>query len=288
MVIDHNDISQIEDDEISLYDIFLVLKRRAILILSIFLITLLAAGTISFVMTPVYRSSFIIKGPVTSYSNYPQAFVISPEESGKLIKALDKAVADKRITELSNFLKISANNANKIVSFEAILPVDDTKNYIETVINIEDPTLIVSIKDGIMGYLNQNKYVSERINLTRKSLMRRKKAMQAKINEIDDFKNILTEQIKSGKRNNLGFNPMLMESDVMNLRQELNDIEDRIQLLKGFEVVVEPFIPTNPVKPKKILNMAVAGIISLFLGVLIAFFMESLDKSRKRVNKTIT
>jgi len=285
MVDEHTDTALIEEDEIDLYDIFLILKRRSRLILSIFLIAVLATGIISFIMTPVYRSSFLIKGPVIFYGNNRPAPVISPEESEKLIEKLNKAVEEKTIAHLSDLLKISANNAMKLISLDTNTPADRWKNFIEIVIEIKDPTLIVSIKDGIVGYLNRNEYYKERITLTRTNMIRRKQGMQAKITEIDEFKNILTEQIKSGEMNNLGFNPMVMERDVINLRQELNDIEDRIQLLRGFEVVVEPFISAKPVKPKKILNMAVAGIISLFIGILLAFFMERLEKSRNCLNQ---
>jgi len=81
---------------------------------------------------------------------------------------------------------------------------------------------------------------------------------------------------------------MIMARDVINLRQELNGIKDRIQLLRGFEVVIEPYIPEAPAKPNKILNVATAGTISLYFGALLAFFMEWLEQGRKQVNKTTT
>jgi LPS O-antigen subunit length determinant protein (WzzB/FepE family) len=284
----YTDSTNVEDDEIDLYDIFLVLKKRSRFILSVFLITVLAAGIVSFIMTPVYNSSFIIKGPVIFFANNRTAPLISTEEQGKLIDELNNAVKEGMIAHIADLLKISADNAMKIRLLYTKIPKDSWKNYIEIVMEIEDPTIIVSIKDGINGYLNRNEYVSERQNLTRSNLIRRKKEIQKKINEIDEFKNILTAQIKQGKRENLGFNPMVMERDVINLRQELNDIEDKIQLVKGFEIMVEPFIPEKPAKPRKILNIAAAGIISLFFGVLLVFFMEWKEKSRKRVNKTNT
>ena len=284
MANENNGTVPIEDDEITLHELLLILKKKSLIISSIFLITVFAAAIISFIITPVYRSSIVIKGPVTSYNITPQASVISTDESGKLINVLINAVEEKNTAELSSLLKISDNNAKQIVSFDTILPTDPLKNFIEIIIEVEDPSLIATIKDGIIRYLNENKYVNERITLIKTNLNRRKQEMHDKINEIVKFKNILTKQIKSGKVNNLGFNPMLMERDIINLRQELNDIEDKIHLLRGFEVVVEPFIPKNPAKPKKIQNMAVAGIISLFFGVLVAFFMEWLEKNKAYSN----
>ena len=74
------------DDEIDLYELCLVLKKRYKLILGIFVIAVLMAGVISFRMTPVYRSSFIVRIPtVPTRSNET---IISAAETEKMINEL--------------------------------------------------------------------------------------------------------------------------------------------------------------------------------------------------------
>jgi uncharacterized protein involved in exopolysaccharide biosynthesis len=48
------------------------------------------------------------------------------------------------------------------------------------------------------------------------------------------------------------------------------------------EVIDYPILPDKPVKPKKKLMVAVAGITSIFLGIFIAFFLEWLENIKKR------
>ncbi len=48
------------------------------------------------------------------------------------------------------------------------------------------------------------------------------------------------------------------------------------------EVIDYPILPDKPVKPKKKLMVAVAGVSSLFLGIFVAFFLEWLENIRKR------
>jgi uncharacterized protein involved in exopolysaccharide biosynthesis len=48
------------------------------------------------------------------------------------------------------------------------------------------------------------------------------------------------------------------------------------------EVIDYPILPDKPVKPKKKLMVAVAGITSIFLGIFIVFFLEWLENIKKR------
>ena len=69
--------------------------------------------------------------------------------------------------------------------------------------------------------------------------------------------------------------------DIKNLKKEIEWEKSELERLKttknlisNVRVVQKPNISFNPVAPKKKLNIAVAGVLGLFLGILLAFFQE--------------
>ncbi|MBA3061227.1 MAG: hypothetical protein FP832_06240 [Nitrospirae bacterium] len=57
-------------------------------------------------------------------------------------------------------------------------------------------------------------------------------------------------------------------------------IEQALNRPKGVEMLEKPYILKNPVKPKIKMNIALAGIISLFSGIFLAFFAEYVERIR--------
>jgi LPS O-antigen subunit length determinant protein (WzzB/FepE family) len=265
------------DDEIDLYELCLVLKKRAKLILGILLGAVLLTGVISFMMTPVYRSSFIVRMPTVS--TLSKETIISAAETEKIINGL-KGLRDKRNKDLSERLEINENKIHDLVSLTAKVP-GNQENFVEITTDVYDPSLVSKLRTGVIDYLNRNQYVKERIALERKNLIQMEQEIQTRIDGIDGLKDFVVNQIKKGRIRDLGFNPIDLDKTVIDLKQRLYDTENDLQLLKGFEVAVEPTIPQKPVKPKKVLYMALAGITSLFISIFIAFIMEWAEWNKK-------
>jgi LPS O-antigen subunit length determinant protein (WzzB/FepE family) len=265
------------DDEIDLYELCLVLKKRAKLILGILLGAVLLTGVISFMMTPVYRSSFIVRMPTVS--TLSKETIISAAETEKIINGL-KGLRDKRNKDLSERLEINENKIHDLVSLTAKVP-GNQENFVEITTDVYDPSLVSKLRTGVIDYLNRNQYVKERIALERKNLIQMEQEIQTRIDGIDGLKDFVVNQIKKGRIRDLGFNPIDLDKTVIDLKQRLYDTENDLQLLKGFEVAVEPTIPQKPVKPKKVLYMALAGITSLFISIFIAFIMEWAERNKK-------
>jgi capsular polysaccharide biosynthesis protein len=55
--------------------------------------------------------------------------------------------------------------------------------------------------------------------------------------------------------------------------------------VSGIYVVDEAIVPTTPVKPRKLLNTAIAGILGLFVAVGIAFILEHMDTTFKTLEE---
>lgn len=59
-------------------------------------------------------------------------------------------------------------------------------------------------------------------------------------------------------------------------------MEQAIKNLKGVEIVKQPYISNKAVKPKIKMNIALAGITSLFAGIFLAFFIEYVERIRNK------
>jgi len=264
-------------DEIDLYYLYLIVKKRFILIAGIVLSAVLVTGVISVLMSPVYRSSFIIR--VFSGSDTAMNPIISTGEMEKIISELDLLRKERQLNELSTRLTMNGEQIKNVVKFDAKTP-RDTKDLVEITVDVYDRGLIPDLKNGIVQYLNQNPYVNERIAMWKENNLHQKAELQAKIQEIDDLKNFVIVQIKKDRAKYLGFNPLQLDGEVINLRQRLRDLENSIKLLRGFEVTVEPVIPNKPIKPNVTRIILATLVIALFIGVAITFFIERHEREK--------
>ncbi|MDL1989127.1 MAG: hypothetical protein LWX08_16130, partial [Deltaproteobacteria bacterium] len=80
-----------------------------------------------------------------------------------------------------------------------------------------------------------------------------------------------------------------MSSEVEQLKQDMNDINteiNRLNIEKSYiehiKLISKPEASTSPIKPKKELNIALAGVVGFMLAVFIAFFAEYIKKSKEK------
>jgi len=108
--------------------------------------------------------------------------------------------------------------------------------------------------ENLYSRINSLKIEIENQNLTINSLERTK----------DDY---------NSQINSLRTNIESLNSQINSLRASLDDV-------KPTKVLKSPTISERPVKPNKKLNIAIAGILGLFVGVFLAFGKEWWEKSR--------
>jgi capsular polysaccharide biosynthesis protein len=73
-----------------------------------------------------------------------------------------------------------------------------------------------------------------------------------------------------------------MDTKISNVTQKIATLNIRKSEIEGVRIVQQPLSSFRPVKPKKTLNMAIAGIASLFFSVFLAFFLEWIEKGKAR------
>ncbi len=96
--------------------------------------------------------------------------------------------------------------------------------------------------------------------------------------------NSLPEKRLNIERLNLQFS--LLKNVFISLYREyeIAKLQEKKETL-AFDVIDEPYIPKKPVKPKKKLILAVAGVSGLFLGVFLAFFIEWIENVKREHNR---
>ncbi len=202
-------------EEISLTELFLILRKRIQIIILITIISIVTSAIISFfILDPQYQTfTTLMVGKPKDYQSYNDRLDYNEvllnqklvSTYGELVKT--RAVADEVIRNLN--LDISYETFKDKVNVNL---VEDTEIIRLEVID-EDPELAVEIA-----------------NETAEVFMKK-------------VRNIMR--------------------------------------VENIQVIDEAQIPDKPVKPKPMLNMAIAGVLGLMIGVFITFLLEFLDNTIK-------
>ncbi|WP_457623693.1 Wzz/FepE/Etk N-terminal domain-containing protein [Persephonella sp.] len=261
-----------EEDEIDLYDLWLTIKRKSKMVISITVLFLILSIIFIVLSEPVYRASFIVK--------VPSSF-ISPQETKNIIGNLEKIRKENRFDELSDLLDVSENVVSKIDSMVAS-EVRKSKDLLKITLNVYDPGIIGNLSYKILDYLNDNRFVKERIEIKKEEILFSITETKKRIREIETIKSKILNALEKGNFNDFGFNPADLDKTVLTFKEKVKKLENQLKLLRGYEIVVEPVIPERPIKPKKDIIIALSSVSGLILGVFLAFFTEWIENARKR------
>jgi len=71
-----------------------------------------------------------------------------------------------------------------------------------------------------------------------------------------------------------------IKTSIESLNAQINALKASLDEIKPTQVIKSPTVSEKPVKPNKKLNIIIAGILGLFVGVFLAFFQEWWEKSK--------
>ena len=71
-----------------------------------------------------------------------------------------------------------------------------------------------------------------------------------------------------------------IKTSIESLNAQINALKVSLDEIKPTQVIKSPTVSEKPVKPNKKLNIIIAGILGLFVGVFLAFFQEWWEKSK--------
>lgn len=269
------------EEEIDLRDLLLVLWRYRKMILGIFLAAVITAAVVSFLLPPVYEiKSTISLGTISiqgTSTNQP-APILSPAVAKEMLLGDDlfrEAVEDAGLN-LSDPLIRSCKEGLKVET------VKDT-NLVQITMETRDPAKGREILDKMVAIFARKggEGFNKQRELTESELKRVKADLADVEKNINSTKDALTAL--AGAAN--GLTADLQRARLLDALSRFQDqremlldkklsLEQSLSSSQGIEVIEKPAIPTAPVRPRKKLNIAVAGVLGLMVGVFAAFTLD--------------
>jgi len=96
-------------------------------------------------------------------------------------------------------------------------------------------------------------------------------------NKINSQKNLLEKEIER-LQEKIDF-LILKGQETAILQLEINNLQRQKEALQPTQVIREPTISEKPVRPKPVLNIIIAGVLGIFIGVFLAFGKEWWEKN---------
>jgi len=340
---------EMEEYEVDLRDYLRVMWRKKWLILSVFLIAILAAGLLSFTAPSQYETQALLRlNPLPQITNF-QLQMPSLQAARLILKAPDlllRTVQEAQLGSESAFQgmtpqqiaswledhlksKISDKTELLEIKLNGTLAPEMLQRILQTHLNVFQQylqdDLTRQIQRGIARIKTEEEIIAAQQNMLarelatqiaqrKKVLEQQRAAVQRQIAAITQDKEKL--HLQAGEQNAtlegvilrekfLALSAQLqqIEAELATLEREgrkefpkldarIWELEDQLRTLvisrekgeklldigwKPVEVISQPRIPIAPIGPNRKMNIAVAGVLGLFVGVLLAFFIHYLE-----------
>lgn len=298
-------------EEISLRELIeILIKRRKIIIAFTIGIIAIAFVLSFFIMTPVYEAVTVLNVQNISYNthsgnvNGTNIFLNNENMDWQELSQIDPGITQDSRALISSLIQYPSMSEeaykNKLLGPELLNKVKDnvpelseaTIEKIKNKINIEakdglftikikdpDPKIATAIgntlSDVFISYVDKynsdyvdrlNKYIITAIEKQEKDMTNISTEL-SKAEALSDKNKTKQLQIKHDISKQI-YEVLLFKEEQLNLIQMM-DFGD-----KNVAIVRKAYEPQNPISPNKKLNLAIAGVLGLMLGVFIAFFAE--------------
>lgn len=261
-------LNRANEDEINPYDLWLVILKRKTLIIGLFLIVVISVTILSFRMPKIYRGDVILK--------IPQFEIASSNISSRdLIDFIGK-IDEERKAELLPKAAVSITD----IKFNAF---KDAKDKIEVIIESKDKDTILIAISELIDYSNSIDLMKLNLKEEQEKLLKRATELSSVLDASKELLINYRQLLKAGKLIPVGFNPIELNKRISDISLEKQMTEQSLQRINGgVRIARQVQINKDPVKPRIKRNVALSGITSLFLGILLAFFLEFFEKIKNR------
>ena len=270
------DKSGIDENEISLYDLWKNILRRKKIIFWIFFISIISAGIASLVMPNIYRGEVGVRIQPKELISAEVDVRIQPKElisARELFEIVGKLNRERIETIFpQNFDSIKSVKLAQIPGstdkFKVIIELSQ-RSYFEEAIKI------------FMKYLNDIPLIARAVEESREILRKRLEEIDVVMSKSQEDAERFQKMMVKEKLNPVGFNPVHFNRMRSDLEVEKIILKQSIKNLTGIEIVTSPLIYQTPVRPRPILYVTIAGIMGVIIGAFIALFLNYRENPKR-------
>jgi len=255
------------DEEISLYELWQVVVKRKKIIVFFSLAMVVAVTVINLMLPKIYRgeSNLSIVDGGTCLGN-GDTITKRAESANEIIDVLGGIDGEKKtliLPKTSTFVKTV-----KLKAFK------NATNRISVAIEAKNSKDIPLAFVELVDYLNNMDSVKANINEEREILTQKSIEMSKLLESAANLTAAYEKRLAEGKLLDLGFNPIDLSKKIADIKIEKLEVDQALTRLKNgrIQMMAQPVITPEPVSPRMAMNITLAGIIGLFIGVILAFF----------------
>lgn len=154
--------------------------------------------------------------------------------------------------------------------------IDDVRgseSYFKMIVQSEsDPQSTLATMAHLVDYLKNNQYLMRRYEIKRAELEAGLKDAILAVDRAAKVKEEAYKLIRAG--NNVGFNPVELETKMNELRGRYNNFKAKNSLAHSYQFVDQPYVRTRPVSPRPWRGFYIFGFLGLLLGILLSMMMH--------------
>ncbi len=276
-------MTEIQEEENDLREYINVLLKRKGIIILIFLIAVITAAIANYFMLPppplpTYQSTIVLS--VAQTDSQP---IINLTESLEIMKS--SVLLDEVINRMG--LEITSEQLTpkvevKILTGTNFIEISVVDDSLEKAITIVENITEVFISQNQRKYQENTKLIEDRLKNIEEQIVELGKNIQ----EIEKGKKIITSSEKLTEEEKQFQISLLLSSlatqrvlyyDLSNLA---NNLIANLRNYEDFKIISCSQLPITPIKPNKKFNILIAGVLGLFVGVFVAFFLEFWQKGK--------
>ncbi len=243
----HAQITTISEDEIDLRELLATIKDGWKILVATISMAILMAGAYLYITPPTYSESLLIRMPIAGN-------------------------ATSNINNIAQTLLAEKQKESGFYTFE--LSKTQPSNMLSVNVLVNNPADFIKAQTDLLVFLNENKSI--------KPLLQKAEADTRKlIAQIDteyaknlQIKDIVKSQVLSSKSATVGFNPLSMDTVLLDITEKKSAYETALANIGVFELVTPPITPTKPIKPKPALTMSVSIVTGVILGMFLVFVVQ--------------
>ncbi len=266
----------LQDDEISLIDLWRVVIKRKKMIIGSLLLTLLLVGAWLAITKPVYESRAVLGiGQVVQMGQ-----VVQVEASQLLVQRLKEEYRVKDESEGEQKFPM----IKEVKTMEKSLP-----NGVEIIAQAYEPQVAQKfLTDVVTKVIKKHRTL---FDIGRTEQQRQLDSLQNEHDRIEQALSLIEHRVSSLVGSEASLAGLLtLQKDL--LLQRLPQIEQQQIVVRlamselqsrPTTLLRQPTLPINPVKPKPVLYLALVTVLGLMLGIFGAFFAEFVGKTRARM-----